>query len=92
MVSVADEVILEQVEFTYDPAGNLIQTVTRQRYHNAPDSQTGPLNDPSLAPKARVTYRTMYPDALGRTVAAVEYGTNGVDAARHVLCSDFVHP
>ena len=77
MVSVSDDVILEQVEFTYDAAGNVIQTVTRQRYHNAPDSQTGPLNDPSTTPKARVTYSTAYPDALGRTVATVEYGTNG---------------
>jgi RHS repeat-associated protein len=77
MVSVSDDVILEQVEFTYDRGGNLIQTVTRQRYHNAPDTQTGPLDDPSLAPKARVTVRTMYPDSLGRTVASVDYGTNG---------------
>lgn len=74
---VSDDVILEQVEFTYDPAGNVIQTVTRQRYHNAPDTQTGPLNDPSTTPKARVTYSAAYPDALGRTVATVEYGTNG---------------
>ena len=74
---VSDDVILEQVEFTYDAAGNVIQTVTRQRYHNAPDNQTGPLNDPGTTPKARVTYSTAYPDALGRTVATVEYGTNG---------------
>ena len=79
-IMVSDDVILEQVEFTYDPAGNVIQTVTRQRYHNAPDNQTGPLNDPSTTPKARVTYSTAYPDALGRTVATVEYGTNGGSA------------
>lgn len=65
---VSNNVILEQVEFTYDGAGNLIQTVKRERYHNAPDTQTGPLDDPSLAPQARVTVQTMYPDAIGRTV------------------------
>lgn len=74
---VSDDVILEQVEYTYDGAGNVIQIVTRQRYHNAPDNQTGPLNDPGTTPKARVTYLALYPDALGRTVATADYGTNG---------------
>lgn len=30
-----------------------------------------------MTPKARVTYMASYPDALGRTVATVNYGTNG---------------
>ena len=35
------------------------------------------LNGPSGSdPKARVTYLAMYPDGLGRTVAAADYGTN----------------
>jgi len=62
-VNVSDDTILEQVEFTYDAAGNLIETVTRQRYHNAPASQTGELKNPSETPKARVMYSTAYPDA-----------------------------
>ena len=74
---VTDDVILEQVEFKYDSAGNVIETVTRRRYHNAPDSQTGPLADPSTTPKARVTYVASYPDPLGRVIATAEYGTNG---------------
>ncbi len=74
---VDDDVILEQVEFTYDGAGNVIETFTRRRYHNAPDSQTGPLADPSTTPKARVTYVASYPDPLGRVIATAEYGTNG---------------
>jgi hypothetical protein len=32
MASIANDVILEQVEFTYDRGGNLIQTVTWRRY------------------------------------------------------------
>ncbi|MEZ6129138.1 MAG: RHS repeat domain-containing protein [Planctomycetaceae bacterium] len=79
-VNVSDDTILEQVEFTYDAAGNLIQTVTRQRYHNAPASQTGELKNPSETPKARVMYSAAYPDALGRTQAAVNCGTNGGSA------------
>ena len=76
-MSVTGDTILEQVEFTYDDGGNLIQTTTRQRYHNAPASQTGALKNPSETPKARVTYVASYPDALGRTVATANYGTNG---------------
>ena len=69
-VAVVDhDVILEQVEFLYDSAGNFIQTVSRRRFHNAPDSQTRPLEDPATTPKARVTYMASYPDALGRIIA-----------------------
>ena len=77
---VDDDVILEQVEFTYDAAGSVTQTVARQRYHNAPDSQTGPLEDPSTTPKARVTYTASWQDGVGRTVATANYGTNGGSA------------
>ena len=74
---VSDDVILEQIEFTYDSAGNVVSTVVRRRYHNAPDSQTGSLEDPATTPKARVSYVTSYPDALGRVIAMADYGTNG---------------
>jgi type I restriction enzyme M protein len=76
-MSVSGDTILSQVEFTYDSGGNLIKTVSRERYHNAAASQTGELKNPSETPKARVTYAAMYPDALGRTVATANYGTNG---------------
>jgi len=75
--SVMDDTILEQSESIYDGASSVIETITRQRYHNAPADQTGPLGDPVNAPKARVTYAALYPDALGRTQAAANYGTNG---------------
>lgn len=56
--SVTDDVILEQTEFSYDDASNVVKTVIRQRYHDAPDTQTGGLNGPDgPTPKARVTYR-----------------------------------
>ena len=75
--SVADDVVMEQSEFSYDDAGNIIQTTIRQRYHNAPDSQTGALKTPTLSPAARVTYAANYPDAVGRPQAGANYGTNG---------------
>jgi YD repeat-containing protein len=75
--AIDDDVILEQSETTYDAASNAIQTTQRLRYHNASASQLGALSDPSTAPKARVLYATMYPDALGRAQASANYGTNG---------------
>ena len=74
---VSDDVIFEQVEFGYDAGGNVVGSVVRRRYHNAPDNQTGPLEDPATTPKARVTYTASYPDALGRVIATADYGTNG---------------
>lgn len=75
--NVDGDTILEQSESIYDDASNLIQSTTRQRYHNAPASQTGELKDPATNPKARVTYAALYPDALGRQQANADYGTNG---------------
>jgi len=37
----------------------------------------GALQNPTTAPKARVSYVANYPDALGRTVAVANYGTYG---------------
>ncbi|QDU01709.1 tRNA3(Ser)-specific nuclease WapA precursor [Gimesia chilikensis] len=71
------DTILEQTETTFDDASNVIESLSRMRYHDAPASQTGALQDPSTTPKARVIYLASYPDALGRTVALANYGTNG---------------
>ena len=75
--SVTGDTVIEQDEIIYDDAGNVLQTNRRQRYHDAPASQTGALQNPSTTPKARVSYQATYPDAIGRTVATVNYGTNG---------------
>ncbi len=76
-MSISDDVILEQVEYTFDGASNVILAVTRERSHNAVASQTGPLNDPSTTPKARVTHVAFYHDGIGRVIATADYGTNG---------------
>ena len=60
--SVSDDTIMEQVETAYDEASNVIQTTTRQRFHDA--TGTGPLSYPGGSqPVARVTYV-----AIGRAV------------------------
>jgi len=75
--SVADDVIIEQIETIYDNTNLAIQSIIRQRYHNSPDTQTGPLHDPSTTPKARVTYSAVWQDGIGRPIAMADYGTNG---------------
>jgi len=77
--TITGDSIFEQTEQTYDAASNVIQTTSRARYHSA--TGTGSLGSPSSTqPKARVTYVAAYPDALARTVAVADYGTN---VARH---------
>ena len=75
--TVTDDVIMQQTTTVYDANSNTIQATSRQRYHNAPDTQTGALQDPSTTPKARVTYAAMYYDGIGRLVATANYGTDG---------------
>lgn len=75
--TVSGDTILEQSEVDYDDASNAIESRNRQRYHDAPASQTGELKNPSTTPKARVSYSAMYPDAIGRQQANANYGTNG---------------
>jgi RHS repeat-associated protein len=77
---VVDDVIIEQAESIYDDANLVIQSILRRRYHNAPDTQTGPLQDPSTTPKARVTYSAAWQDGIGRVIASADFGTNGGSA------------
>ena len=78
--TVIDDVIMEQAETLFDAASHAIVSIVRQRFHNAPDSQTAPLVDPGTAPKARVTYAANWLDGAGRNVATAGYGTNGGSA------------
>jgi RHS repeat-associated protein len=74
--SAANNTVLRQVETAYDNASNVIQTTTRDRFHNA--TGLGDLTSPTGAqPQARVSYLAHYPDAIGRGQAVANYGTNG---------------
>ncbi|MFM7213877.1 MAG: RHS repeat-associated core domain-containing protein [Verrucomicrobiota bacterium] len=73
--TVTSDTVVEQVENTWDDGGNVIQTVNRQRFHDA--TSTGELTTPGgTQPKARVSYVASYPDGVGRTQASADYGTN----------------
>ncbi|MBL9176975.1 MAG: hypothetical protein JNM65_02865 [Verrucomicrobiaceae bacterium] len=74
--NVADDIVIEQKENSYDNASNLLLTTARQRFHDA--TGTGPLNEPSgLQPLARVTYDAQWADPIGRQHVQANYGTNG---------------
>ncbi|MES2659494.1 MAG: RHS repeat-associated core domain-containing protein [Verrucomicrobiota bacterium] len=73
---VIDDIVIEQNESEYDSASNVIATLRMLRFDNATGS--GPLNGPSGSqPKSRNYYNFVWPDAIGRTVASANYGTNG---------------
>ena len=75
--SVTNDTVMEQQEFSHDAVGAVIQMIARQRYHDAPKTQLGVLNNPSTSPKARVTYSADWFDGVGRTIGSASYGTNG---------------
>ena len=75
--TVIGDTILQQSETVYNDASSVIETNSKQRYHDAPASQTGELQNPSTTPKAHITYNANYSDGIGRTVASANYGTNG---------------
>jgi len=64
----------------WNPAESALSVMSKQRYHDAPASQTGALGNPSTSPKARVTYSASWYDGIGRTTANADYGTNGGSA------------
>src|SRR5690606_15075547 len=70
------DIVLEQTTMSYDGAGNQIETQVFERNHDA--TGTGGLNGPNGAqPRARVSFRAAYFDAVGRIVADADFGTNG---------------
>ncbi|VTR98885.1 rhs repeat-associated core domain-containing protein : YD repeat protein OS=Isosphaera pallida (strain ATCC 43644 / DSM 9630 / IS1B) GN=Isop_2419 PE=4 SV=1: RHS_repeat: PT-HINT [Gemmata massiliana] len=72
---VVGDTVLTQVEYVYDPSGNVRQVTTRDRFHDA--SGTGALGTPTTGIAARVSYMGYYYDLADRTIAAVDVGTNG---------------
>jgi RHS repeat-associated protein len=69
--------ILEQTDYTYDAASNVILTTNRQRFHDAATSALGVLGTPTTGIPARVSYAASYYDAADRLTASVNVGTNG---------------
>ncbi len=73
--SVANDTVLEQTQTVYDADNNTIETIGKQRFHNA--SGSGPLGSPTSGIGARVYYAAAYFDNADRLVASVDAGTNG---------------
>ncbi len=83
-LSISDDIVLEQTEYTYDGSGNVILTVTRQRVHSDPTSGTsaqgalgGPTTSGNGSVKARVSYINSVYDLANRRVQTINVGTNG---------------
>lgn len=72
---VTNDTVLEQEDVAYDAQSNVIRQVLRQRFHNA--TGAGELANPSVEPRARVSYTAYYVDSVGRPIAKALYGTNG---------------
>jgi hypothetical protein len=69
--------VLEQTEYTYDAASNVILTTNRQRFHDAATTLLGSLGTPTSGIPARVSFAASYYDAADRLTASVNVGTNG---------------
>jgi RHS repeat-associated protein len=77
--NVTNDVVVQQVENTYDNNGNATLVTTRDRFHDAATNGAGlgDLRDPSNNPKARVSFQAYYYDAANRTTDALDVGTAG---------------
>ncbi len=69
--------MLTQTLTTYDADGNPILVADKERFNTDLATDTGPLGNPTTAPKARVYYTASYYDAANRLTADVDVGTNG---------------
>jgi uncharacterized delta-60 repeat protein/RHS repeat-associated protein len=76
--TITGDIVLEQVENTYDSDGNVILQIDRQRYHDA--TATGALGTPTSGTAARVYYSESYYDAANRPITSVNLGTNNAAA------------
>jgi RHS repeat-associated protein len=73
--SVTNDTVLEQEQTIYDGDSNAIETIDKQRFHNA--TGTGALGTPTSGVNARVYYAAAYYDNADRLIADVNAGTNG---------------
>ncbi len=75
--TVSGDIVLTQTQTVYDGDGNVIETITRDRFNTDSDSSTGALGCPDYGIGARVYYSANYYDLADRLVASVDVGTNG---------------
>jgi len=75
--STAGDHVLEETITSYNGAGDVILTGTRQRFDTDTSADTGELGTPTTGVKARVYYVAFYYDAAGRPTARADVGTYG---------------
>ena len=74
--SIAANVVLTQSNMTYNDAGQVLMSTSKDRLHDT--TGNGTLNGPTgSAPKSRDSYGAMWYDGIGRSIATANYGTNG---------------
>ena len=78
--SVSGDVILTQTNTTYDLAGDDVFDASYNRLPTASVSDTGALDASGNAGDSQITYTAAWADGLGRTVATIDFGTNGGSA------------
>jgi len=78
--NVTGDIVLSQVETTYDADGNPTLVTDRERFNTDSSSATGALGTPSSGNEARVYYSADYYDPADRLTDTVDFGTNGATA------------
>ena len=69
-ITVANDIIIEQTDNTYDEVGNLVSAAMSQRLNDANTSTTGSL----ITSLARVSYMANWFDGIDRSIASANYG------------------
>ncbi len=74
--TVANDIIVEQTEYTHDEAGNMIVGAVASRLNDVPTSGFGSTGTLSYGsnPKARITYVASWFDGIDRNIASANYG------------------
>ena len=75
--TVSSDVVLTQTQNVDDGDGNVIETITKDRFSTDSTSATGALGTRSTGVEARIYYEGFYFDDANRMVADVNVGTNG---------------
>jgi RHS repeat-associated protein len=87
--TVAGDVILTQTETQYDENGNVILTITKDRFHD--ESAADALGDANTGPRARVSYRAYHYDPADRLLHAIDVGTNFASGTDFTLHDDLTN-
>jgi len=75
--STAGDHVLEETITSYNGAGDVILTATKQRFDIDTSAQTGELGTPATGVPARVYYAAYFYDAANRLTAEANVGTDG---------------